>query len=164
MTILGSQLVKLNQSSAGGLEETTLNPPYSENDRTLPISILYLDDDTNLLIIMKRFLERSDEYHVCTVSDSFEAIEMVGINAYDCILSDYNMPAMDGISFLKKIRSQGILTPFILISSTPREEIEQEARDAGADLYIPKDEVRNGFFQNIRFLIQEIILTRDDGQ
>ena len=64
-------------------------------------SILYVDDDENLLNLNKIFMEKSGEFLIDTVSSAPEALEMIATARYDAILSDYQMPEMDGIEFLK---------------------------------------------------------------
>lgn len=58
--------------------------------------------------------------------------------AYDLILADYTMPAFDGLTALKIVRSQGLDTPFILVSGTLGEERAVEALKAGATDYVLK--------------------------
>ena len=57
---------------------------------------------------------------------------------YDAIISDYQIPDMDGIEFLKKVRSSGNSIPFIIFTGKGREEVVIEALNAGADFYLQK--------------------------
>ncbi|MEI6795728.1 MAG: response regulator, partial [Methanomassiliicoccales archaeon] len=57
---------------------------------------------------------------------------------YDVIISDYQMPEMNGIELLKQLRTNGITSPFILFTGRGREEIVIEALNSGADLYLQK--------------------------
>ena len=57
---------------------------------------------------------------------------------YDAIIADYQMPEMDGIEFLKKVRSSGNSIPFILFTGRGREEIVIQALNEGADFYLQK--------------------------
>ena len=59
-------------------------------------------------------------------------------SGYDAILSDYQMPEMDGIEFLKCVRARHGNLPFILFTGKGREEIAIEALNNGADFYIQK--------------------------
>jgi CheY-like chemotaxis protein len=78
------------------------------------ISVLYVDDEPGLLEIGKLFLEQSGEMQVKTVESPFEALGELGGAEYACIISDYQMPKMDGIGFLKEVRSRHGKIPFIL--------------------------------------------------
>jgi DNA-binding response OmpR family regulator len=57
---------------------------------------------------------------------------------YDAIISDYQMPEMDGIKFLKVLRNRGDQIPFIIFTGRGREEIIIEALNSGADFYLQK--------------------------
>jgi CheY-like chemotaxis protein len=63
------------------------------------IRVLYVDDEQDLLNIGKLFLEKSGEFHVGTFSSAQEALDSPFIQTWDVIISDYQMPDMDGIAF-----------------------------------------------------------------
>jgi DNA-binding response OmpR family regulator len=100
--------------------------------------ILYVDDEPCLLDIGKLFLERSGQFSVDIITDAPAALCLLDTKTYDAIVSDYQMPDMDGIAFLKKVRTSGNTTPFILFTGKGREEIVIEAINSGADFYIQK--------------------------
>lgn len=102
------------------------------------ISVLYVDDEPDLLEIGKLYLEQSGEMQVETVASPFEALEKLRSSVYDCIISDYQMPGMDGIAFLKEVRSRRGKIPFILFTGRGREEVVIEALNNGADFYLQK--------------------------
>jgi PAS domain S-box-containing protein len=56
----------------------------------------------------------------------------------DVIISDYEMPEINGIDFLKKVRDSGNSIPFIIFTGKGREEVVIQALNAGADFYIQK--------------------------
>ena len=101
------------------------------------ISILYVDDEETLLDIGKLFLERSGDCSVDIALSARQGIEQMGKTNYDAIVSDYQMPSMDGIEFLKKIRATSTI-PFILFTGKGREEVVIEAINSGADFYLQK--------------------------
>jgi len=102
------------------------------------ISILYVDDEPAFLDIMKISLERSGECSVTTVQNAPDALRTLSERPYDAIISDYQMPGMDGIGFLKHLRSHGNKIPFILFTGRGREEVAIEALNNGADFYLQK--------------------------
>ena len=102
------------------------------------ISILYVDDEPALLDVGKEFLERSGAILVDTVPSAAEAQQRLMATCYDAIVSDYQMPDMDGIEFLKYVRKEFPNLPFILFTGRGREEVVIEALNNGADFYLQK--------------------------
>ncbi len=102
------------------------------------ISLLYVDDEPALLEIVKAFLERSAGIRVDTEETAIDALRLLETQSYDAIVSDYQMPEMDGIAFLRVLRGRGDSTPFIIFTGKGREDVVIEAFEAGADFYIQK--------------------------
>ncbi|MDD1728624.1 MAG: PAS domain S-box protein [Methanospirillum sp.] len=116
--------------------DTHNNILASENNDL--ISLLYVDDEEDLLTLGKIFLERTGEFKVETQTSATVALRSRIIQSYDAIISDYQMPGMDGIEFLKTVREQYGDIPFILFTGRGREEVVIEAINNGADFYIQK--------------------------
>ncbi len=102
------------------------------------ISVIYVDDEPALLDLGKIFLEKVGAFRVETARSGHEAIALLAVNRYDVIVSDYRMPEMDGILFLRYIRTHHGEIPFILFTGKGREEVVIEAINNGADFYIQK--------------------------
>ncbi|MDO9035381.1 MAG: PAS domain S-box protein [Methanoregula sp.] len=100
--------------------------------------ILYVDDEPVLLELGKLYLERSRNFTVDTAVSAAKAITKLQSRHYDSIISDYQMPDMDGIAFLKYVRTHYECLPFILFTGRGREEVVIEALNNGADFYIQK--------------------------
>jgi PAS domain S-box-containing protein len=102
------------------------------------ISVLYVDDEPDLLELCKIFLEQSGDFRVETVQSPLDVLSLLESRPYDAIICDYQMPGMDGISLLKQVRNTGTRIPFILFTGRGREEIVIEALNHGADFYLQK--------------------------
>ena len=100
--------------------------------------ILYVDDEPDLLDIGKLFLEESGDFTVTTALSAPEGIRLLEQEKFDAIISDYQMPDMDGIQFLVEVRSRFGPIPFILFTGRGREEIVIQAINSGADFYLQK--------------------------
>jgi len=102
------------------------------------IRVLYVDDESVLLEIGKLFLERSGEFSVTTISSAPAALNLLNKEKFDAIVSDYQMPDMDGIQFLVEVRARFGLIPFILFTGRGREEVVIQAINNGVDFYLQK--------------------------
>ncbi|PWR71446.1 PAS domain S-box protein [Methanospirillum lacunae] len=102
-----------------------------------PITVLYVDDDPEFIRFFKTFLESKSSLHVITATSGPEVLDMVSRGACDIIVSDYQMPGMNGIQLLQNIRVSSTL-PFILFTGKGREEVVMEAINNGATFYLQK--------------------------
>ena len=102
------------------------------------LRVLYVDDEPELLRIGKLFLEREGAFAVDTLTSAVQALEQLDLEQYDAIVSDYQMPDMDGIEFLRQLKNSGNTTPFIIFTGRGREEVVIDALNSGADFYLQK--------------------------
>lgn len=102
------------------------------------IHILHLDDEPIILEITRMYLEKTGKISVDTTTSPQDAIKKLSSFRYDAVISDYEMPVMDGIEFLKEIRECGHDLPFILFTGRGREEVVIRAFNNGATFYLQK--------------------------
>ena len=107
-----------------------------------PIRVLHVDDEPADLEITRIFLKREykDDFEIVSVLSVREALEKLESEHFDTIISDYQMPEMNGIEFLEVVRKSGKYAdiPFILFTGKGGEEIAKDALSKGADGYIDK--------------------------
>lgn len=84
------------------------------------------------------FLEQSGDFTVDGCISAREALVRMEKVLYDAIISDYQMPEIDGIAFLKEVRSLFGDIPFIIFTGRGREEVVIEAINSGVDFYVEK--------------------------
>ncbi len=101
-------------------------------------TVLLVDDEPFELELGALFLERGGELRVVPFTSAIAALDAMRERHYDAIVSDYQMPGMDGISFLKAVRSEFGEIPFILFTGRGREEVVIAALNNGADFYVQK--------------------------
>jgi CheY-like chemotaxis protein len=105
------------------------------------IRVLLVDDDPSLTDLSSTYLERINEkLETQTFSDPEAALEYVrGGRTVDCIVSDYNMPEMDGLELFDRIRDVDPDVPFILFTGKGSEEIASDAISRGVTDYLQKE-------------------------
>jgi len=101
--------------------------------------ILVVDDFKNSLAILKMTLEMK-KYEVHTATNGQEALNLFKTQKFDLLLSDYNMPIMNGLELVKQIKSLPEYRNFpIVIVSTDMDEIKKrDALRAGVTYWLKK--------------------------
>ncbi len=103
------------------------------------IRILLVDDEVSFLEMSKIFLHRiNPSFIINTSTSAINALTVLKSVDYDVIVSDYQMPLMNGLQFLEKIRKQNINDPFIMLTGKGREEVAIKALNLGANRYLQK--------------------------
>lgn len=121
------------------------------------ITILYVDDEPTLLDIAKRFLESNGDFVVNVALSAQDGLAMLSDIQFDVIVSDYQMPNTDGLTFLKLLRASGNTTPFIIFTGRGREDIASDALNSGADFYLQKGGDPESQFLELTYKIQQAV-------
>jgi len=99
--------------------------------------ILLIDDDRNVLDMLAMAFE--DEGHeILTAADGIGGKRHADTHQPDLIVSDVNMPGLDGFSLCRKLREQGNTVPIILLTARDTEIDEALGLELGADDYVVK--------------------------
>jgi two-component system chemotaxis response regulator CheY len=102
--------------------------------------ILVADDSKAMRMIVIRTLRQAGlgGHDIVEAENGREALELVSSAAPDLILSDWYMPEMTGIDFLRALREQGSPIPFCFVTSEGSDEMRARAQRAGATALIAK--------------------------
>lgn len=101
--------------------------------------ILIVDDSSSVRTIARTAL-REHGYEVIEAANGKEGLEKLSADRVHLVVSDVNMPVMDGISFLKELKSRPTskFVPVIMLTTEAGEDKKQEGRAAGAKAWIVK--------------------------
>lgn len=118
-------------------EKTTRKTALVETETADQASILVVDDDQDTRELIALFLKNRG-YSVTTSEDGIDALLHLGKKEFDLVLSDVNMPNLDGFKLLEMINQKGIATPVIFLTSRTRAKDEKRGLELGAVDYIKK--------------------------
>lgn len=124
------------------------------------IRVLCVDDEPYILDITKTFLEQSGDLRVDMAQSGYIAMRLLKEHPYDAVVSDYDMPEIDGIEFLKLVRLEMPDIPFLLFTGKGREEVVIEALNNGADFYIQKGGDVKAQFVELEHKIRQTVKKR----
>ena len=129
------QLANREALSIGAIKVTTFAPVVEEVKRVA----LVVDDSLTMRKVLSRVLER-EGFEVVTANDGMDAIQKLQLISPDIILTDIEMPRMDGFEFSRLVRDnlKTADTPLIVISSRTAEKHRNVAKELGVDAFLGK--------------------------
>lgn len=114
--------------------------------------ILIVDDDTDHVDMLSAFLAR-ENHRVEFAHNGQDALNLMGVSAYDVIVLDWNLPDTTGIEILKSYRKSGT-APIIMLTARGELESREEGLDSGADDYLVKPFSARELAARIRALLR----------
>jgi DNA-binding NtrC family response regulator len=115
--------------------------------------ILIVDDELDMLMLLRMMIEDSTEYEVETTNNPSEAIKMLKEKNIDLVISDLKMPGMDGIELFDELREVSPDVPVIIITAYGSLELADEAMKKGVADFITKPFRKD----NILFTISRVL-------
>lgn len=115
------------------------------------MKLLIVDDSRAMRMIVKRTLNQAGYggHEIIEASNGVEALEAIEQHTPDVVLSDYNMPEMNGGELLRELRSRGNETPFGFITSESSVENREMAEEHGASFMLTKPFTPESFAQHL---------------
>ena len=113
-------------------------------------------DDSKTIRNLVAFVLKGEGFKVSTAEDGLDAIEkLYSLDPVDLIVSDVNMPRMDGFTFIKTIRAQDAYKdiPIIVLSTEGQEKDIQTGMSLGANLYMVKPAQPEVMVRNVKMLL-----------
>jgi two-component system chemotaxis response regulator CheY len=102
------------------------------------MKILLVDDSRTIRNIQKNVLSQLGYTDVTEAEDGARALEIFAEMAFDMVLVDWNMPVMDGVAFVRKVRESNKRIPIIMCTTEAEKSRVLEAIKAGVNNYIVK--------------------------
>ncbi|MCG8638334.1 MAG: response regulator [Desulfobacterales bacterium] len=138
----GDLLVRMNEN---GFEAVIRDREAEPDDPCQKSSVLVVEDSITVREVERHMLEEAG-YNTDTAVDGADGLNKIRIKPYDLVVTDIDMPRMNGIDMIKKIRSMKRMAdlPIIVVSYKDREEDREKAMAAGANHYISKASFDSG--------------------
>jgi CheY-like chemotaxis protein len=117
------------------------SPVGSEWEAVLShVNLLLVDDSQLLRRLAVVTLASLGDYEVDQAADAVEALEIMRDKDYDVVLTDYYMPGIDGIEFVRRVRAleTDVRRPIIMVTTERDAMVEEEALAAGVDGFVMK--------------------------
>jgi len=121
------------------------------------MKILIVDDDKTTRKLLSLYLKGSG-FEVVTAENGLNALEKLGSDTFQLVLTDLNMPYMDGIEFLKAMKSNPGTShiPALMLTTETDKEERDRAISAGAAGYLTKPATAEVVAAKIRQMVSEI--------
>lgn len=121
----------------------------------MPKHILIVDDSKTVRNLVA-FIMRKEGFKVTAAEDGLDGLEkLYSMEKVDLIISDVNMPRMDGFTFIKNVREQETYrdVPIVILSTEGQEKDIQQGLGLGANLYMVKPAQPEKMVKNVRMLL-----------
>ena len=126
-------------------------------------SILVVDDEPNYLVVLSELL-RDEGLEVFTASSGKDGMAIVQEVDLDLVITDMQMPKMDGLQFLEKIKASNRHLPVIMITAFAEVEKAVAAMQSGAFNYLAKPFSNEELLVNINKAVQHYSLLRENSR
>ncbi len=128
------------------------------------MKILIVDDDATTRKLLGLYL-KAKGYEVAYAENGLEGIQKLGVENPNLIISDLNMPYMDGIEFVKSVRSDPLRAeiPILMVTTEADPEERERALSAGVNGYLVKPVTAEVVTQHIRHILKNMFVQGGDA-
>jgi two-component system sensor histidine kinase and response regulator WspE len=151
-------LVNRVQHAIIGPEMLAVEQPFTKQPFTRAPnkrSVLLVDDSESVRAVLRRTLE-NDGYEVTTASDGTDALNLLAARSFDLLITDIDMPHLDGLTLVRRVRAQAATAPLPVIVASYRDSMEtqEQALLSGANRFIAKASLRDdALIRSVRELL-----------
>ena len=128
-----------------------------------PRHVLIVDDDEQIRLVLTRLVKRTwTDATIAEAAHGAEALSAVLQQYPDLIITDHQMPVMNGLALVRTLRAQGATMPILVLSSEP--SVAESVLAAGEDYFLLKPIALGMLTQILRTLLPDDEETRAVGQ
>jgi CheY-like chemotaxis protein len=123
----------------------------------LPITVLVVDDNQHMRSILKELLKSAGVTDIKEASDPVDAFEILKNGPVDLLLADLSMPIIDGVEFVKMVRtsadSPNPFLPVIMVTGHSERTKVMAARDAGVNEFLVKPVTAKALMERLSLIV-----------
>ncbi len=121
------------------------------------MKILLVDDSKTMRNIQKKVLSSLGTVEFAEAGDGVEALQVIGQTpgGFNCVLVDWNMPNMDGITLVTRIRERDKATPLIMATTEAEKTRVIEAIKAGVNNYVVKPFTPEALLEKVKQTLEK---------
>jgi CheY-like chemotaxis protein len=123
-------------------------------------NILVVDDSLVDRRMAGGILQKHPDWEVFYATDGETALEQMELHVPDLVLTDLQMPGMNGLQLVDRIRQEYPLTPVVLMTNKGSEEIAVQALQRGASSYVPKKKLA----QDLRHIVDRVLMISTESR
>ncbi len=101
-------------------------------------NILVAEDSSTMRLLIRMYLRNIPGVALFEANDGLDAITKIREAHYDLLITDINMPRMDGLQLIENVRLMGLKIPIIILTTRGEERDVEKGVELGADCYITK--------------------------
>lgn len=123
------------------------------------MNILLVDDSKTMRNIQKKSLSALGAVEFAEAGDGVEALAVIAASAgkaFTAILIDWNMPNMDGLTLIKKIRETDKATPLIMATTEAEKTRVMDALKAGVNNYVVKPFTPDALLDKVKQTLEKV--------
>ncbi len=100
--------------------------------------ILLVDDERSVLHALRLAFEDSDQFSILTSASAEEALSLDELRQVDLVITDKNLPGMNGLDLVRRLRGRGLHMPVVLITGYASRESRAASMALGIVAYLEK--------------------------
>jgi DNA-binding NtrC family response regulator len=124
--------------------------------------ILIIDDEVDMLMLLRMIIEDNTDYDVETTNSSTEGIKLFREEDYDLVITDLKMPGLDGMDIFDEIKELKPEVPVIIITAYGSMETSDEALRKGVAEFITKPFRKDSILFTIRRVLELASVRREN--
>ena len=128
----------------------------------MPQRILVIDDELDMLMLLRMIIEDKTDYEVETTNTPSEGLKLLTENHYDLVITDLKMPGMDGIELFDEFKEIKPDVPVIIITAYGSLEIADEAMKKGVADFITKPFRKDNILFTINRVLELALVRREN--